>query len=50
MPERFTETLRTASEPIRRNPEDDLDLADIGGEAGAATHAAILAPLELNEG
>jgi len=28
--------------PLRRNPERDLDLADIGGKAGASTHFSIL--------
>ena len=26
--------------PMRRDREDEFDLADIGGEAGAATHGA----------
>jgi hypothetical protein len=28
---------------MRRNREDKLDLADIGGETGAATHASTIA-------
>src|SRR5690349_24835595 len=31
--------------PLRRNPERDLDLADVGGKAGAATHEVILGHL-----
>jgi hypothetical protein len=27
----------------RRNAEGDLDLADVGGKAGAATHDAMIA-------
>jgi hypothetical protein len=29
---------------MRWDREDELDLADIGGEAGAATHGASIAP------
>jgi ATP-dependent DNA ligase len=31
--------------PLGRNPEHELDLADVGGKAGAATHGWILARL-----
>ena len=33
--------------PFRRNPENEPDLAHIGGKAGAATHAVILARAEV---
>jgi hypothetical protein len=31
--------------PLRRNPERDLDLADVGGKAGAATHELNIAAI-----
>jgi hypothetical protein len=34
--------------PLRRNSESDLDLADVGGEAGAARHGLNIALTDLH--